>query len=743
MALGDKDDFWLLSNIMRLFKGKSTYSQHVPTSEREKSATIITATEDNFANFGTNNCNASETINEEKTTKNDANAREKKETTHEMHQADKNVFTWGRRMSKKLDQLQRTNNQKSKTKIKSKPPQNNETSRPISHINDESPIAQPKTIKTFFHRIGSTGMLYHRSQKSHKPIEPSQLYRSSSTSQLNSYIKCDDPSDGVNLKKKSIFHAPIKSSSCDDIAQVGDSNQKRGFPYAFLRSKLSVLPEENGGSVLKPKLLSNDLLERSVDRMSMIDTLQMTHTAPYQRVNSCLSSNESGYDSDGRYGEENVKVDIPTINFVYQQFKVQDTSKRSSLLFNENNVMEENFDCGTIQRKFKQIKLTMRRSDDKVGITLRQQVFKWGDVDFEKEKRYLIAEMSPNGLAYCDGRLRIDDEVVNVNGHHLRGSLSLEAAQKILQIFVNGSIELVVAYEPPLSKTLARYSFQNIDSVKNQFKSDNTFDESGWDRSTEVPTGLESGIVLQKFKNMRHDGQLSRRSSLKKSLSLTPLQHSTEYTPVYANRVTKIMNDGSKKKIETNSSNNEDCGDSSCGNNSKEISDKILNESMYALYRPTNCQSGRSKFEEIFPPNRNEFCLTSSFENQIDGEVKLKAEQMESVQESKELGDDVNKSIQLMVRFTKGLGMKSLGFSIVGGRDSPKGHMGIYVKTIFPSGQAADEGTLLVGDQILAINGTLVQEMNHSETISLFKNIREGDVILNVARRRNQATKST
>ncbi|XP_057669244.1 uncharacterized protein LOC130901638 isoform X2 [Diorhabda carinulata] len=120
-------------------------------------------------------------------------------------------------------------------------------------------------------------------------------------------------------------------------------------------------------------------------------------------------------------------------------------------------------------------------------------------------------------------------------------------------------------------------------------------------------------------------------------------------------------------------------------------------------------------------------------------------EQQESIEESEEVEEEESKFCTLprggntftirQVIFQKGADFKPLGFSIVGGRDSPKGSMGIYVKTIFPNGQAADSGTLKEGDEILAVNSKPLHGCSHKEAINVFKQIRQGSVLLHIGRR--------
>lgn len=53
--------------------------------------------------------------------------------------------------------------------------------------------------------------------------------------------------------------------------------------------------------------------------------------------------------------------------------------------------------------------------------------------------------------------------------------------------------------------------------------------------------------------------------------------------------------------------------------------------------------------------------------------------------------------------FEKGPGKKGLGFTIVGGKDSPRGAIGIFIKSILDNGQAAEDGRLREGKKSISL----------------------------------------
>lgn len=98
-------------------------------------------------------------------------------------------------------------------------------------------------------------------------------------------------------------------------------------------------------------------------------------------------------------------------------------------------------------------------------------------------------------------------------------------------------------------------------------------------------------------------------------------------------------------------------------------------------------------------------------------------------------------SFQTVV-FEKGPGKKSLGFTIVGGVDSPRGALGIFIKNILPAGQAAEDGRLQAGDEILAVNGQVCHDLSHEEAVKLFKGVKLGEIALNICRRHKMNVKT-
>ncbi|KAL6434828.1 hypothetical protein ACFW04_005188 [Cataglyphis niger] len=846
---------------------------------------------------------------------------------------------WGRRMGRKIDSFRRTRSRETICSITERSAStdhnsvNNNNSNNINNnnactsnnninvhqlsqmhldekINRKSPSVcnrSPSPFKSFFIRMGSTGMLNstkanRRSQnieeRTNLPDKES-LFRSCSTSQLNNsptYVKGDDPSEGIDLQiaarkdktvscddlavrrsdKQNVFEAscasayslgdPSVSFSTCDLGQTKDESfmrksnscdlkeaKKSSFPYAFLRSKLSVLPEERHGSSftkderlfktvseehfpilqIEDSYIGTTTLGRKRSRIGYIDRgdnaknrettsrPNRTSCADFQRnsryeadryslnasrlerieagfqqegianclfdssllslrenvedttrdkmdftgkielgiasencnvdldvmsairnnrrnsVSSCeqrlsshyVSSNESGYDSDGPRGEpviasENERLSLkcssdtssvmdsesekPIRSSTPRECQDQDAGKnrrncdenrldamsrmsierldglrwhrsgsgrllpsihgtsfeeeavlrledaqlpncedRLSLLSNTAKALDVSphrmrlqqdktrFLSDIIQpltrvRRCCLIQLHKRDPKESLGIRLAQQ--RLGDL------RYIVVQLESDGIAHRDGRLRLGDEIVEVEGKELRTLESLEEVQEFLKSSTGNTIRLMTAYEETVPQV---YENPSPNTLPGEYEY------------------LENARNLSDMSLI--DAEMNHASS-------------------------SVMETTKKKK--------------------KKITD-VSAESLQPRKRP-----------DFLPLSAH---LSENQKNKGSGPEPVA-----------ELQQYLTKH---MARFEKGYGKPSLGFSVVGGRDSPRGDMGIFVRRIFPGGQADISKSLFQGDEILTLNGQILKGRTHQEVIELFKTVREGTVELEITRR--------
>ncbi|XP_043482406.1 PDZ domain-containing protein 2-like [Leptopilina heterotoma] len=94
----------------------------------------------------------------------------------------------------------------------------------------------------------------------------------------------------------------------------------------------------------------------------------------------------------------------------------------------------------------------------------------------------------------------------------------------------------------------------------------------------------------------------------------------------------------------------------------------------------------------------------------------------------------VNQPQDLIVIQLESASVKKLGFSIVGGSDLKINDLGIFVKNIFPWGQAAEDGKLKIGDEIWFVNEINVKGKSHAKALQIIQEAKNKPMTLKIRR---------
>ncbi|XP_058120088.1 serine-rich adhesin for platelets-like [Anopheles ziemanni] len=399
--------------------------------------------------------------------------------------------------------------------------------------------------------------------------------------------------------------------------------------------------------------------------------------------------------------------------------------------------------------------------------------------DGEVSNRYKVAHVLPGGLVYRDGSIQPNDEIVNILGKRLRG-LSMRQVQDLLNSCGSRgrtggrtSIDLVICRsrangtdheqeqegtQPPTSRppsSASRKLFRNSRKVSlDSYLEDERRDHSGSETGSEQDTNYAS-IAIKIDGNKYNTLGTPRRS--KQPLSMVCRQQQQQPPSLTSSLVTACEGipgtevDSQPPSLDCAKRRSFTKNVPSQSNTSKHVVRR-------SLVGKQSSQGGLQQQDHHHP--HPHLTTTKSTMNLCDDEkLELHASTSDDAETSSGTGSlELDKSMSNFctlprrpksslcsfhtVAFEKGPGKKSLGFTIVGGRDSPRGALGIFIKSILPSGQAAEDGRLRAGDEVLAVNGQVCHDLTHLEAVKLFKSIKTGEIVLQLCRRNKSAHRS-
>ncbi|XP_062547220.1 uncharacterized protein LOC134212911 [Armigeres subalbatus] len=378
------------------------------------------------------------------------------------------------------------------------------------------------------------------------------------------------------------------------------------------------------------------------------------------------------------------------------------------------------------------------------------------NVEGEASNRYKVDHVLPGGLVYTEGTIQPNDEIVNILGKRLRG-LSMRQVQDLLNSCTRRgsgrtSIDLVICrskvndsdldQQQQQQQSVNRRLFRNnrmisLDSYLDQ--EEKTHHQQQLHHHSEEQQHSDASSDHDNYASIAIKIDGSKYNTLgtprrQKSLSMAAVTTKRPQSPSPPCDMPSIEVDSQPPSLDCvkRRSFTKNSANSSGTTNSS----KLIRRSLVGKQSP------------IFSGDH----VTKSTMNLCDDEKLEISGASDDAETSSGTGSlDMDKSMTNFctlprrpksslctfhtVTFEKGPGKKSLGFTIVGGRDSPRGALGIFIKSILPTGQAAEDGRLKAGDEVLALNGQVCHDLTHLEAVKMFKSIKSGEIVLQLCRR--------